>query len=199
MFILASSSPRRQLLLKKLVPDFIILSPNVDERALDALYDPSKLSREESLLKAYTIFKDHPNDEVLSADTIVVLENQVLGKPKDKEDAVRMLLKESGKKQVVLTSYTYLGKGKEITRTVRSFVYFNPLTEEEIRTYVDRFLPLDKAGSYGIQDPFPLVSRIEGSYDNIMGLPTEDIAKHVFRNQLLRKLFSYLGDAAIGT
>ena len=93
-----------------------------------------------------------------------------------------MLLKESGKKQVVLTSYTYLGKGKEITRTVRSFVYFNPLTEEEIRTYVDRFLPLDKAGSYGIQDPFPLVSRIEGSYDNIMGLPTEDIAKHVFRN-----------------
>lgn len=182
MFILASSSPRRQLLLKKLVSDFMILSPNVDERALDALYNPSRLSKEESLLKAYTIFKDHPNDEVLSADTIVVLENQVLGKPKDKEDAVRMLLKESGKKQVVLTSYTYLGKEKEITRTVRSFVYFNPLTEEEIRTYVDRFLPLDKAGSYGIQDPFPLVSRIEGSYDNIMGLPTEDIAKHVFRN-----------------
>lgn len=198
MFILASSSPRRQLLLKKLVSDFMILSPNVDERALDALYDPSRLSKEESLLKAYTIFKDHPNDEVLSADTIVVLENQVLGKPKDKEDAVRMLLKESGKKQVVLTSYTYLGKGKEITRTVRSFVYFNSLTEEEIRTYVDRFLPLDKAGSYGIQDPFPLVSRIEGSYDNIVGLPTEDIAKHVFRNQLLRKLF-YSNDEATRT
>lgn len=85
MFILASSSPRRQLLLKKLVSDFIVLSPNVDERALDALYDPSRLSKEESLLKAYTIFKDHPNDEVLSADTIVVLENQVLGKQKIKK------------------------------------------------------------------------------------------------------------------
>ncbi|HBN00622.1 MAG TPA: septum formation protein Maf [Firmicutes bacterium] len=182
MFILASSSPRRKLLLKKLISDFIVISPKVDERALDALYGPSTLSKEESLLKAYAVFKAHPNDEILSADTIVVLKNKVLGKPKDKEDAVRMLLEESGKRQAVLTSYTYLGKGKEITRTVRSYVYFNPLTEKEIRTYVDRFLPLDKAGSYGIQDPFPLVSHIEGSYDNIVGLPTEDIAKHVFRN-----------------
>lgn len=182
MFILASSSPRRKLLLRKLIQDFVILSPNVDERALDALYDPSRLSKEESRLKAYAILKEHPNDEILSADTIVVLDNKVLGKPKDKEDAVRMLLQESGKKQAVLTSYTYLGNGKEITRTVRSYVYFNPLTEKEIREYVERFLPLDKAGSYGIQDDFPLISHIEGSYDNIMGLPTEDLAKHVFRN-----------------
>ena len=182
MFILASSSPRRQLLLKKLISDFIVISPNVDERALDSFFDPSRLSKEESRMKAYAILKGHPNDEILSADTIVVLENQVLGKPKEKEDAVRMLLKESGKKQIVLTSYTYLGKGKEICRTVRSYVYFNSLTEKQIRDYVERFLPLDKAGSYGIQDDFPLISHIEGSYDTIMGLPTEDIAKYVFRN-----------------
>ena len=91
-----------------------------------------------------------------------------------------MLAFESAKKQIVLSGYTYLSKEKEITRTVRTEVYFNSLSEEQIHYYVDTFLPLDKAGSYGIQDDFPLIQKIVGSYDNVMGLPTEDLAKHVF-------------------
>ncbi len=182
MLILASSSPRRKILLKKLVSDFIILSPNVDERALDKALDPSKLSKEESKLKAYAIKSSYPNDEVLAADTIVILGGKVLEKPKDDLDAIRMLKEESGKKQIVLTSYTYLGNGKEISRTVRTYVYFRHLTNEEINQYVLKFKPLDKAGAYGIQDGFPLIEKIEGSFDNVMGLPTEDLKLHVFTN-----------------
>lgn len=182
MFILASSSPRRKELLKKLIDDFVIISPDIDERLLDDSFLPSRLSKEESRLKAYAIKGAHPDDEVLAADTIVILDGEVLEKPKDSLDAIRMLKKERGKKQVVLTSYTYLGKGKEISRTVRSYVYFNDLSDEDIEMYVREFKPLDKAGAYGIQDNFPLIERIEGSYDNIKGLPTEDLAKHVFKN-----------------
>ncbi len=182
MFILASSSPRRRELLKKLVNEFIAISPDIDERMLDAFFSPSALSKEESRLKAYAVKAEHPNDEVLAADTIVILDGEALEKPMDVNDAIRMLKKERGKKQVVLTSYTYLGKGKEISRTVKSYVYFNNLSDEEIETYVKEFRPLDKAGAYGIQDNFPLIEKIEGSFDNIKGLPTEDLAKYVFKN-----------------
>ncbi len=182
MFILASSSPRRKELLKKLIDDFVIISPDIDERLLDNSFLPSRLSKEESRLKAYAVKATHPDDEVLAADTIVILNGEALEKPKDSLDAIRMLKKERGKKQVVLTSYTYLGKGKEISRTVRSYVYFNDLSDEDIEKYVQEFKPLDKAGAYGIQDDFPLINKIEGSYDNIKGLPTEDLAKHVFKN-----------------
>lgn len=180
MFILASSSPRRKELLKKLITDFEIISPNIDERLLDDSFSPSKLSAEESKLKAYAVKSLHPNDEILSCDTIVVLDGEALGKPKDEKAAFEMLKKANGKKQVVLSSYTYLGKGKEISRTVRSYVYFNRLSDEEILDYIRKYQPFDKAGGYGIQDEAGLISHIEGSYDNVMGLPTEDIAKHVF-------------------
>lgn len=180
MFILASSSPRRKELLKKLIDDFVIISPNIDERILDSSFSPAKLSLEESKIKAYSIKASHPDDEILSCDTIVVLDGAALGKPLDEKDAFEMLKKESGKKQVVLSSYTYIGKGKEISRTVRSYVYFNELNDEQILSYIKNYQPFDKAGSYGIQDNAGLISRIEGSYDNIMGLPTEDIAKHIF-------------------
>ncbi len=182
MFILASSSPRRRELLAKLVKNFVVISPDIDERLLDNFFSPSKLSKEESRLKAYAVKAEHPDDEVLAADTIVILDNEALEKPKDIDDAINMLKKERGKKQVVLTSYTYLGKGKEISRTVKSYVYFNDLSDEEIERYVKEFKPLDKAGAYGIQDDFPLINKIEGSFDNIKGLPTEDLAKYVFRN-----------------
>ena len=89
-----------------------------------------------------------------------------------------MLLNESGKKQIVLSGYTYLGKGIEITRTVSSEVYFNELSPELIEAYIKEKRPLDKAGAYGIQDGFPLVKKVVGSLDNVIGLPTEDIKKH---------------------
>ncbi len=178
MFILASSSPRRKELLKKLIPEYTILVPDVDERILDL--SPSNLAAEESKIKAYAISSLHPNDEVLACDTIVVLDGRILGKPKDEEDAIAMLKAQSGKRQIVLSGYTYIGKGKEITRTVATEVYFKELSDELIRDYVATKKPLDKAGAYGIQDGYPLVDYIVGSFDNVMGLPTEDIAVHVF-------------------
>ena len=178
MFILASSSPRRKELLAKLIKDYTIIVPNVDERSLDL--PPNELAAEESKLKAYAISALYPDDEVLACDTIVVLDDKILGKPADEEDAKRMLRAQSGKRQIVLSGYTYIGKGKEITRTVATEVYFKELSDELIVDYVKNKKPLDKAGAYGIQDGYPLVDHIEGSYDNVMGLPTEDIARHVF-------------------
>jgi septum formation protein len=178
MLILASGSSRRKELLKKIVKDYTVIVPNIDERILDL--DPKDLPAEESKEKAYAIHAKYPNDAVLACDTIVVLDGEVLGKPQDEEDAVKMLLKQSGKRQVVLSGYTYIDSAKEITRTVMTYVYFNVLSEELVRRYVKEKRPLDKAGAYGIQDGYPLVNRIEGSFDNVMGLPTEDIAKHCF-------------------
>lgn len=179
MFILASGSPRRKELLKKVIEDFVIIVPNVDERILDL---PAKdLAGEESRQKAYAISCRYPNDEVLACDTIVVLDGEVLGKPKDEEDAFAMLRRQSGKKQTVLSGYTYIGKGKEITRTVATDVYFNELSDELIRDYIAKKKPLDKAGAYGIQDGYPLIDHIEGSFDNVMGLPTEDLLTHLPR------------------
>ena len=178
MFILASGSPRRKELLHKLIDDFVILVPEIDEHAfpLAAKDLPAALSK----AKAYEIYKDHQEDEILACDTIVVLNDEVLGKPKSPQNAIEMLRFESGKRQIVLSGYTYIGKGKEITRTVSTSVYFANLSEEQIREYVEKYQPFDKAGAYGIQDGYPLIDHIEGSFDNVMGLPTEDIAHHVF-------------------
>jgi len=180
MFILASSSPRRKELLKKLIDEFTVVFPNIDESLIHDVVSPYRLPLEESRAKAYSIYLSHPNDQVLACDTIVFIDNKVLGKPLDEEDAIRMLKEESGKKQIVLSGYTYIDKTREISRIVRSEVYFNTLSEEEIRAYVKKYQPLDKAGAYGVQDPVNLIKSIEGSYYNVMGLPVEDIAKHVF-------------------
>ncbi len=181
MLILASASPRRKELLSKLVPSFKVEAANIDEKVLDGL-PAHELPLEESRLKAYDVYSRHPEDEILSADTVVILEGEILGKPKDEEEAFRMLMKQSGKTQTVLTGYTYIGKGKEISRSIASKVTFRKLSEEEAWDYIRKARPLDKAGAYGIQDEGTPVESLEGSFDNVMGLPTEDLRKHVFRN-----------------
>ena len=95
----------------------------------------------------------------------------------DEEDAKRMLRMLSGKKHIVLSGYTIINKKYEISKTIKSIVYFNELNEEQIEEYIDKFKPLDKAGAYGIQDDYPLIHHIEGSYYNVMGLPIEDIER----------------------
>ena len=177
MLILASASPRRKELLKKVVPSFLVIPSHYDERSLHL--SANALPLEESKMKAYEVFSRYPNEEILSCDTVVVLHGKVLGKPKDEKEAIAMLLEEQGQTQTVLSGYTYLREGKEISRTVATKVHFNPLSEAQIREYVLTKKPLDKAGAYGIQDDFPLISYIEGSYDNVMGLPTEDLLIHV--------------------
>lgn len=181
MLILASKSPRRKELLQKIVSSFEVIPAEIDERLLDPSLKAKDLAVEESKLKAYALFSKHPEDEILSCDTIVVLDGRVLEKPKDEHDAMKMLSLESGKKQIVLSAYTFISKKKEISRTVSTEVYFKKLSEGEIEEYVRRFRPLDKAGAYGIQDDYPLIEKIIGSYSNVMGLPIEDLKKRVFK------------------
>ena len=181
MLILASESPRRRELIKRITNDFTVIPSNVDESLLHIT--PHDLPAELSKLKAYSVFSKYPNDEVLACDTVVILNGELMGKPRNKKEAFDMLSKLSNKKHVVISGYTYISKDKEITRTVRTYVYFNKLSDELINKYIESGSPMDKAGAYGIQDQqFNLVNHIEGDFDNVIGLPVEDIKKHVFDN-----------------
>lgn len=178
MLILASESPRRRELLKKITKDFTVIPSNFDESSVHL--EPHDLPSELSKFKAYSVFAKYPNDEVLACDTVVILNGVLMGKPKNKEEAKAMLRALSGKKHVVLSGYTYISKEKEVTRGVKTYVYFNKLSDELIERYIATGSPMDKAGAYGIQDEeFNLVNHIEGSFDNVMGLPVEDISQHV--------------------
>lgn len=176
MFILASSSPRRKELIKKITSHYKAVEPNVDERhhrfPLDVY--PLKLAE----LKANDVKSRYPRDEVLACDTIVVLNNKIINKPKDDKDAIRILKLLSNKTHIVMSGYVYLGK-KTIKRIVKTKVTFNKLPISLINEYVSKGLAKGKAGAYGIQDGYPLVKKLNGSYDNVMGLPTEDIIKHL--------------------
>ena len=171
MFILASKSPRRKELLKEIIPEFKIVPSNVDEfkYSLDQL----------SLVKALEIAKDYPEDIIISADTIVILDNKVFGKPQNKLEAYSMLKELSNKVHEVKTIYTVFSEKLNIshTRVVSSKVYFNDLDDELIYKYIASGSPLDKAGSYGVQDneEFHIISHIEGSYTNIVGLPVDEL------------------------
>ena len=179
MIILASESPRRRELIKKITKEFTVIPANIDESVLHipACDLPGELSK----LKAYDVFAKYPNDKVLACDTVVIIDGQILGKPHSKEQAKEMLQMLSGRKHVVISGYTIISKEKEVTRTVRTYVYFNKLSDELIDAYIATGSPMDKAGAYGIQDQeFDLVNHIEGSFDNVIGLPTEDIKAHWF-------------------
>lgn len=179
MIILASESPRRKELIKKITKEFTVIPANIDESSLHipACDLPGELSK----LKAYDVFAKYPNDKVLACDTVVILDGEVMGKPHTKERAREMLHKLSGKRHVVISGYTLIEKGREVTRTVRTYVYFNELSDELIEKYIESGSPMDKAGAYGIQDKeFDLVNHIEGDFDNVIGLPVSDIKKHWF-------------------
>lgn len=178
MLILASGSPRRRQLLNKITSKFTVISSDIDEKAILSPYHelPMKIAQ----MKAYAVFRKHPNDIVLASDTIVVVDGEVWGKPKDEQDAKRMLRGLSGRSHLVITGYTIISRQYEVSRSVTTTVYFNKLSDELIDEYVKTGSPMDKAGAYGIQDEqFHLVDHIVGSYDNVMGFPTEDIARHL--------------------
>ncbi|WP_419801683.1 Maf family nucleotide pyrophosphatase [Mucilaginibacter sp.] len=174
--ILASKSPRRQELLKLMNFNFRIVLKEVDESY------PENLKPEEIAVfiaqKKATAFDELVDDEiVITADTIVAIDDQILGKPETPEHAVAMLQLLSGRKHKVITGVSLLYKHRQNTFFDVSEVLFRPLLEEEIRYYVDNFNPMDKAGSYGIQEWIGLagIQRIEGSYTNVVGLPTEKL------------------------
>lgn len=168
--ILASQSPRRKELLGLLNIPFTVKVADVDETM-----DPGKSPKEEvarlSRLKAEAIDREK-DDIVIAADTIVVYRDARLGKPRDEEDAKKMLRTLSGRCHQVMTGLTVLKGNRTVTHTEITDVYFRQLTEGEIENYVNSKDPMDKAGSYGIQSgAAPFVEAIHGDYYNVVGLP----------------------------
>ena len=176
--ILASKSPRRKQILTNLGLDFEIIPSNYDEK-LETDTFSYDLIEDLATQKALDVVRRVGKDEiVLGADTVVVLHNKILGKPKDKEDALRMLRDLSGQTHMVVTSLcginTKLNTARLLSTT--SYVRVKDLTDDLINYYIDEFNPLDKAGSYGIQElPDGILDKYEGSFDNIVGLAPEAV------------------------
>lgn len=181
--ILASKSPRRQYLMKELGLDFDVHTKEVDESF------PENLKAQEIPLylcqKKADAFDEELTDNniVITADTIVWIDNQVLNKPENFEDAVRMLKLLSGKKHEVYTGVCLKSKHKTKTFYALTNVYFKELSHEEIEYYINNFNPYDKAGAYGAQEwiGYIAVEKIEGSYFNVMGLPVRELYEELLK------------------
>ena len=178
MIVLASASPRRRELLKRIVDDFIVTSSDINEEQSYA-YPPLEAVLDIAKRKGLNIIDKYPNDIVITADTIVVLDNQIIGKPKDKKDAKRILKLLSNNEHEVITAYCIFNKGQMIEKYVSSKVLFYELSDDLIDRYIATGSPLDKAGAYGVQDndKYPIVKAIIGSVDNVIGFPVEEIQK----------------------
>ena len=169
-FILASQSPRRRDLLQLLRIPFTVKPADIDEE-MDPTLPPQQEVARVSKQKAEATERNR-DDVVIAADTIVVLEDRVLGKPAHLQEAVDMLRALSGRDHQVMTGITVLRGDQAITHTEITDVHFRPLSEEEILRYAETGEPMDKAGAYGIQGfAAPFVSGIRGDYYNVMGLP----------------------------
>lgn len=180
--ILASKSPRRKELLKRIVDNFLIIPADIDESKFEL--------NEIAYQKALKVAKDFPFDLILSADTIVRINEKVLGKPKDKKDAKRMLLLLSNKTHEVITYYCIFNLNKKICirNSVLSYVTFNKLDEELIDKYISTLSPLDKAGAYGIQDKeYNLVKKLDGDEDNVIGMPLTALKKDLIELGIITK------------
>ncbi|RAK70109.1 Maf family nucleotide pyrophosphatase [Hymenobacter edaphi] len=182
--ILASNSPRRRQLLTDLGLRYEVRLQEVDE-SYPAHLQRAAVAEYLAAHKASAYRAGLQPDEVLlTADTIVCLDEQVLNKPVDDEDAVRMLTQLQGRAHDVYTGVCLLtGGGRQVVFSDQTRVHFRPLTEAEIRYYVQHYRPLDKAGAYGAQDWIGLVAvtRLEGSYFNVMGLPVHRVWEELQR------------------
>ena len=175
-YVLASKSPRRQELMKLISSDFIVATEDIDEESSYKL-SPIKAVEDIARRKGEAVEKYYPEDLIISADTIVVLDNQIIGKPIDELDAKRILKELSGKSHYVHTGFRIKYLNKEIISHVTSEVIFNELSDELINKYVKSGSPLDKAGAYGVQDndKFPIIKKVIGSVDNVVGFPVKEI------------------------
>ena len=183
MLILASQSPRRRELLTMAGLDFECIPSHVEEHVPDgtpAEQIPMLLSAQ----KAADVFASHPDDLVLGSDTVVAVGNQVLGKPKDRKDAVRMLRLLSGQTHTVYTAVTLMDKNGTESFCSGTKVTFYDLTEQEIADYVASGEPMDKAGAYAIQGGgFLLVRHVEGDYYTIVGLPLAETVRRIRKRE----------------
>ena len=180
--ILASASPRRKELLKKIVGSFRIIKSNVDESAIKAA-SPVSFAKKAAVLKAEAVAAKHPGSIIIGADTIVLLGQKILGKPRNKKDAIAMLKSLAGKTHQVITGIAVIFPGgKTVSSAAVTRIRMNKVSDREILAYVNSGRPLDKAGAYGIQEIEGIfIDKVTGDYDNVVGLPV----------RLLRKILSH--------
>jgi len=173
--ILASASPRRKQLLQELGVNFRVQPKDIEEH-FDANLSPELVAEQLSESKALAFSEEELDEKtiIITADTVVTIDGVILGKPKDAEEAREMLRRLSGRSHEVITGVTLRSATKMETFSVVTKVFFKELSDEEIDYYITNFKPFDKAGAYGIQEWIGhiAVERIEGSYFNVMGLPT---------------------------
>ena len=180
-YILASKSPRRKELMKFISSDFLIAVEDIDEES-SYKYSPIEAVKDIARRKGEAVYNSYPNDLVISADTIVVLDNQIIGKPVDEEDAFNILRRLSGRTHQVYTGYAIHHLNNSIVNYVKSDVSFNELSDELISSYIKSGSPMDKAGAYGAQDSdrkYPIIKNIVGSYDNVIGFPVKEIKEDI--------------------
>lgn len=176
--VLASASPRRKELLSRTGMTYSVVVSTGEENpeTTDPVEAVKRLSRQKASCVAELLKKDPVPMLIIGADTVVAFDGQILGKPVDKEDAFRTLVCLQGKRHQVYTGVTLLRKRKDIwepfTFCEKTEVEFYPVSENEIREYIETGEPMDKAGSYGIQGKFGIyVKKIAGDYNNVVGLP----------------------------
>lgn len=186
-FILASQSPRRQELIGNILSEYDVIVSDVEETLPDGIA-PEEVPAYLAGVKARAVAEEHPDDVVIGADTVVILDGQVLGKPKDKDDAFQMLRALSGKAHTVITGCAIIHNGRMTTFADHTRVEFYPLSDREILDYIATGEPFDKAGAYGIQGRgCVLVKRIEGDFFNVMGLPVARLKREMEREGALEK------------
>ena len=175
--ILGSASPRRKQLLTELGIEFSIKTTQKEEKYPENL-DGAEIAEFLAKQKAEVISKELTGNYLLiTADTIVIQNNEILHKPKDKDEAQRILQNLSGKSHKVISGVCIKSAKKEVVFSSETEVTFNKLSEDEILYYIDNFKPFDKAGSYGIQQwiGYIGIEKIKGSYNNVVGLPTAEL------------------------
>ena len=177
--ILASKSPRRQELIGNITPDFTVVVSEVDEVLPEGIV-PEEVPVYLAGIKAQAVAEKYPRDIVIGADTVVILDGEVLGKPRDAADAERMLTELSGRTHIVITGCAVIVNGKKRSFSEVTSVEFYPLSQKEIADYIATGEPFDKAGAYGIQGRGSvLVRRIEGDFFNVVGLPVARLKREL--------------------
>lgn len=180
--VLASQSPRRKQLMEWAEVNFDVIAPVTDEDYPETLpieEIPVHIARNKALAvkSGYEYNRYDIQSPIVAADTVVVLDNQIIGKPENRNDAIRILSSLSGKRHQVITGVVILDGEKEITFADITSVWFHELTEEQIIFYVDKYEPYDKAGAYAIQEWIGVtgIKSIEGDFYNVMGLPVSRV------------------------
>lgn len=189
--VLASSSSQRQLLMQKLGIDFIVDPANFDEASI-VVGNPKRLAQALALAKAQSVARRHYGALIIGADTIVNLDHEVFGKPRDAEHAKEILKKLNGREHAVITGVAIYDADthKFLTDAVETKVHFRPLSDLEIEAYVKSGEPFGKAGGYAIQGLASLfVEKIDGDYFNVVGLPVGVLYKRLCELGIERKLY----------